>query len=283
MSRLIRVGHSPDPDDAFMFCAIAHRRIDTEGLEFEHTLKDIQTLNEWAFEKRLEVTAVSLHAYALLHKEYALMASGASLGHGYGPMFVVRPGTSKQEALAGPVAIPGKLTTAYLTAQLYAGDFPCIEVPFDEILEVVKSGKASAGLVIHEGQLTYAKEGLELLVDLGQWWADETGGLPLPLGVNVVRRDLGQAMVARLAGILERSIHYALEHRDEALDYALQYGRGLDRDLCDRFVGMYVNDTTLDFGNQGRKAVRELLGRAYRAGILPEEVEMEFVKAEQPA
>lgn len=281
MPQLIRVGHSPDPDDAFMFCAIAKNAIDLEGLEFEHVLQDIQTLNEWAFEKKLEVTAVSLHAYAHLARDYALLAAGASLGHGYGPMFVVRPGTDAEEAFSGPVAIPGKLTTAYLTAQLYAGQFPFIVVPFDEILEVVKSGEASAGLVIHEGQLTYKQEGLDLLVDLGAWWAEETGGLPLPLGVNVVRRDLGDDMVGKLAGILDRSIRWGLDNRAEAVEYAMQFGRGLDRELCDKFVGMYVNETTLDFGNNGRQAVRELLSRAHAAGILPEAVEVEFVRAPQ--
>ncbi|MBI3927364.1 MAG: ABC transporter substrate-binding protein [Armatimonadetes bacterium] len=262
-----------------MFCAIARRRIDLEGLEFEHVLQDIQTLNEWAFEGRLEVTAVSLHAYAHLADRYALLASGASLGHGYGPILVVRPGTTREEALAGPVAIPGKLTTAYLAAQLHAGRFPIVEVPFDQILEVVRAGGASAGLVIHEGQLTYRSEGLELLEDLGKWWEQETGGLPLPLGVNVVRRDLGEDTIQRLARILERSIRYGLANHDEAVEYAMQFGRGLDRALCDRFVAMYVNETTLDFGERGRAGVRELLGRAHRAGWIPQAVEVEFVKA----
>ncbi|MCA9793496.1 MAG: ABC transporter substrate-binding protein [Candidatus Eremiobacteraeota bacterium] len=275
---LIRVGHSPDPDDAFMFCATAHRRIDMGDYQFEHVMEDIQTLNEWAFEKKLEVTAVSLHAYAHLADDYALLAAGASLGQGYGPIFVTRPGVDAEEAFAGPVAVPGELTTAFLVARLYAGDFPYKVVPFDQILETVRSGQASAGLVIHEGQLTYADEGLELLVDLGKWWQEQTQ-LPLPLGVTIVQRSLGPERIAQVADILDRSIRYGLEHRDEALDYALQWGRGLDKDTCDRFVEMYVNDTTLDFGQAGRAAVRELFSRGHAAGIIPKSVEVDFVTA----
>lgn len=275
--RLIRVGHSPDPDDAFMFYALAKNALDTGELDFQHVLQDIETLNLWAFRGELEVTAVSLHAYAFLHKKYALMACGASLGHGYGPILVARPGTDLKTALEGPVAIPGRLTTAFLTAQLFAGKFPFQEHPFDTILDVVKRGDAAAGLVIHEGQLTFQSEGLVKLVDLGEWWAEQTGGLPLPLGVDVVRRDLGDELVRRVTGCLERSIRYALEHREDALTYAMEFGRGLNRDLSDRFVGMYVNESTLDFGETGKKGVHELLKRAYDARLIPEPVEVEFV------
>ena len=277
----IRVGHSPDPDDAFMFYALAVDALDTGNLRFSHVLQDIETLNQWAFEGRLEVTAISLHAYAHLHEKYALMHCGASLGHGYGPILVTRPGLSLEEALAGPVAIPGRLTTAYLVAQLFAGrSFPCYEVPFDTILEEVSSGRASAGLVIHEGQLTYPDEGLVLLVDLGKWWAEETGGLPLPLGVDAIRRDMGPELMAKVTGILEASIQHALDHREPALEYAMKFGRGLDKDRADRFVEMYVNHSTLDFGTEGRRAVRELLDRAWKAGLIPHQVEPLFIYPE---
>lgn len=274
----IRVGHSPDPDDAFMFYALAVDALDTGDLHFSHVLQDIETLNQWAFEGRLEVTAISLHAYAYLHDKYALMHCGASLGHGYGPILVTKPGVSREEALAGPVAIPGKLTTAFLAAQLYHGGmFPHYEVAFDTILDEVAEGRAKAGLVIHEGQLTYAEQGLVKLVDLGEWWAAETGGLPLPLGVDAVRRDMGPERMARVTGILEESIRYALDHREPALEYAKGFGRGLDHERADKFVDMYVNRSTLDFGPEGRKAVRELLDRAHAAGIIPHKVEPLFI------
>lgn len=279
----ITIGHSPDPDDAFMFCATAHGKVDMEGFTFDHCMEDIETLNQWAFEKKLEVTAVSLHAYAHLHKDYALMAAGASLGRGYGPMFVVKPGVAAEEAFSGTVAIPGEKTTAFLTAQLYAGSFDYEVVPFDQILEAVKSEKYSAGLVIHEGQLTYAQEGLELLVDLGKWWSEWTDGLHLPLGVTVVRRDLGEENMEKLATVLERSIRYGLEHRDEAVEYALKWGRGIDRDTCERFIDMYVNETTLDFGEKGRRGAVELLQQAHAAGLIPEPVEVEFVRGRDAA
>ncbi len=261
-----------------MFYATAHQAIDLEGLEFEHIMEDISKLNEWGFEKRLEVTALSLHAYTHLSQHYALLASGASLGQGYGPKFVVRPGTPREQALAGPVAIPGELTTAFLTAQLYAGTFPYKVVPFETIIEVVRNGQASAGLVIHEGQLTYEREGLELLVDLGQWWSEQTDGLPLPLGVNCIRRDLGAELIGKVARVLERSIRYGLDHWDDALAYALKWGRDIDRETCDRFVTMYVNDTTLDFGEPGRAGVRELLKRAQAADLIDGQVETDFIQ-----
>jgi len=278
-ARTIRVGHSPDPDDAFMFYALAKDKLNTGELRFEHQLIDIETLNRWALEDaRLEITAVSLHAYAYLADKYSLLDMGSSLGHGYGPILVVKPGTTREQALAGPIAIPGKLTTAYLTAQLWAGSFPHKEVPFETVMDEVAEGRATAGLVIHEGQLTYPELGLEVLVDLGKWWADETGGLPLPLGVNVVRRDLGPELMKRIAGLLHESIVFALEHRDDALSYAMEYGRGLDRARADRFVDMYVNQSTLTLGDTGEKAVRLLLERAHAAGIIPHEVAFELIR-----
>ena len=274
----IRVGHSPDPDDAFMFYALAAKAVETGNLRFFDVLQDIETLNQWSFEGRLEVTAMSAHAYAFLHDKYALMHCGSSLGHGYGPIVVTRPGLSAEEALAGPVAIPGRLTTAWLVAQLYAGrPLEVREVPFETILDEVAEGRASAGLVIHEGQLTYKDQGLVLLEDLGRWWAAETGGLPLPLGVDCIRRDLGPELMARITGILEASIRYALEHREPALEYAMKFGRGLDKDRADRFVAMYVNRSTLDFGPEGRRALQELLDRAWKAKLIPHQVEPLYI------
>ncbi len=274
----IRVGHSPDPDDAFMFYALAVDALPTGNLHFSHVLADIETLNQWSFEGRLEVTAMSAHAYAFLHDRYALMHCGASLGHGYGPILVTRPGLSAEEALAGPVAIPGKLTTAWLVTQLYAErPLTVREVAFDRILDEVAEGKATAGLVIHEGQLTWRDQGLALVEDLGRWWAGQTGGLPLPLGVDCVRRDLGPELMSRITGILGESIRYALENREPALEYAMKFGRGLDRDRADRFVEMYVNRSTLDFGAEGRQAVQELLDRAWKADLIPGRVVPEFI------
>lgn len=278
-ARTIRVGHSPDPDDAFMFYALAKDKLNTGELRFEHLLIDIETLNRWALDDaRLEITAVSLHAYAHLADKYALLDMGSSLGHGYGPILVVKPGTTREQALAGPVAIPGPLTTAFLTAQLWAGSFPYREVSFETVMDEVVEGRATAGLVIHEGQLTYPELGLEVLVDLGKWWAEETGGLPLPLGVNVVRRDLGPELMKRIAGLLHESIVFALEHRDDALSYAMEYGRGLDRARADRFVDMYVNQSTLTLGETGEKAVRLLLERAHTAGLIPHPVTFDLVR-----
>mgnify|MGYP000944427237 CR=1 FL=1 len=274
----VRVGHSPDPDDAFMFYALAVDAIPTGDLRFSHVLADIETLNQWSFEGRLEVTAMSAHAYAFLHDRYALMHCGASLGHGYGPILVTRPGLSTEEALTGPVAIPGKLTTAWLVAQLYAEHpLEVREVAFDRIMDEVAEGRASAGLLIHEGQLTWRDQGLALIEDLGRWWAEETEGLPLPLGVDCVRRDLGPELMSRITGILGESIRYALDHREPALEYAMQYGRGLDKTRADRFVEMYVNRSTLDFGEKGRQAVQELLDRAWKAKIIPQRVVPEFI------
>ncbi len=276
--QLIRLGHSPDPDDAFMFYALAADAIPTDGFRFEHILQDIQTLNDWAMEGKLEVTAISVHAYAYLADKYRLLPHGASMGEQYGPIIVARE-QMDVAALAGKkIAVPGLMTSAFLELQLAVGriEDPLI-VPFDEILETVAEGKADAGLVIHEGQLTYPSMGLELILDLGVWWHELTGGLPLPLGANAVRRDLGEDVMRRLSTLLHASIKYGLDHRDAALEYAGGFGRGLNDDLTDRFVGMYVNDRTLDYGDDGREAVAELLRRAAEAGLIPAAVPVDFV------
>jgi 1,4-dihydroxy-6-naphthoate synthase len=273
----IRVGHSPDSDDAFMFYALTHDRLDTGGLRFVHQLEDIETLNRRALSGELEVSAISIHAYAHLADRYALLASGCSMGDGYGPTLITRDPTSLDDLRGSTIAIPGKLTTAYLALMLCLGkDVPVTILPFDQILPGVALGRARAGVIIHEGQLYYGARGLHKVVDFGQWWHAETG-LPLPLGGNVVRRDLGSALVERIAGLLKQSIQYALDHREEALAYALRYARDLDPALADRFVGMYVNEWTLDYGERGREAVRTLLGRAAAAGILPGAVDVQFV------
>jgi 1,4-dihydroxy-6-naphthoate synthase len=274
---LIRLGHSPDPDDAFMFWGLASGRVDTDGFEFEHVLRDIQTLNEWALEGRLEVTAISLHSYPFVQDRYVLLPHGASMGAGYGPIVVTREPTAWQDLAGREIAVPGKMTTAFLVLRLFFGhDFRYREVPFDRIMDEVSSGRADAGLLIHEGQLTYEQEGLAKVVDLGEWWLLETG-LPLPLGVNVARRDLGTDKLARLSNVLHESIAAGLEHRDEALGYALEFGRGLDTRLADRFVGMYVNELTQDYGDEGRQAVTELLRRGEEVGAFPAAVRVEFV------
>jgi 1,4-dihydroxy-6-naphthoate synthase len=273
----IRVGHSPDSDDAFMFYALTHDKLDTGGLQFVHQLEDIETLNQRALGGELEVSAVSIHAFAYLTDRYALLASGASMGDQYGPTLVTREPMALDGVRGRTIAIPGKLTTAYLTLQLCLGkDVPVVVFPFDQILPAVAEGRADAGLLIHEGQLYYGERGLHKVVDLGQWWHEQTG-LPLPLGGNVVRKDLGAAMVDRIARLLKLSIRYALDHREEALDYALRYARDLEPALADRFVGMYVNDWTLDYGPRGREAVRTLLERAAGAGLVPGPVAVQFV------
>ena len=273
----VRLGHSPDPDDAFMFWALAAGRIDTDGFEFEHVLEDIQTLNEWALEGRLELTAISLHTYPFVQERYVLLPHGASMGSGYGPVVVARRELTWAELADVEVAVPGRMTTAFLVLRLFLGqDFRFREVPFDRIMDEVESGRAEAGLLIHEGQLTYARHGLAKVVDLGEWWLLDTG-LPLPLGVNVARRDLGDERLHDLAGILRESIETGLESRDEALEYALHFGRGLDAALADRFVGMYVNQLTQDYGEEGRQAVTELLRRGEAIGAFPGPVRVEFV------
>ena len=275
---LIRVAHSPDSDDAFMFYALARGLIDTGDLEFVHELQDIETLNRRALAGELEVTAVSIHAYAYLHDRYVLLPHGASMGEGYGPRLVAREPLSPEELRGRRVAVPGERTSAYLALKLFQPDVQTEVVPFDRIMEHVAAGKADVGLLIHEGQLTYADHGLHLIADLGEWWAKETGGLPLPLGGNVVRRDLGPDLIRRISRLLRESIAYALEHRAPALEYAQAYGRGLDAAQTDEFVGMYVNRRTLDYGEDGRRAVQLFLDRGYEAGIIPHRVEVEFAE-----
>jgi 1,4-dihydroxy-6-naphthoate synthase len=276
-SRLIRVGHSPDPDDAFMFYALAHNKLDTGGLRFEHQLQDIETLNRRALRGELEVTAISIHAYAHLLDKYALLPSGCSMGDRYGPMVVAREPLTLEKLAKAKIAVPGTLTTAFLTLRLLLpGGFAYEVIPFDQILDAVASGKYDAGLIIHEGQLTFQNQGLQLIVDLGVWWHEKTG-LPLPLGGNVVRRDLGIQVMRDISRLLKASIQYSLDHRDAALTYALQYARDMDKSLADQFVGMYVNDWTLDYGPRGREAVRRLLTEAHQAGIIPSAVAVEFV------
>ena len=273
----IRVGHSPDSDDAFMFYALTHDKLDTGGLRFVHQLEDIETLNRRALDGELEVSAVSIHAFSHLADRYALLASGSSMGDRYGPTIVAREPWTLDDLKGRTIAIPGKLTTAYLTLQLCLGkDVSVTVMPFDQILPAVVEGKVDAGLIIHEGQLYYGEKGLHKVVDLGEWWFQETG-LPLPLGGNVVRKDLGAAQVEKIASLLKQSIQYALAHRSEALDYALGYARDLDPAMADRFVGMYVNDWTVDYGPRGREAVRTLLKRAWEAGLAPGPFEIDFV------
>jgi 1,4-dihydroxy-6-naphthoate synthase len=276
MTRTIHVGHSPDSDDAFMFYALAEGLIDTEGLTYSHELQDIETLNHRALKGELEVTAVSIHAYAYLTDRYALLPSGSSMGDRYGPRLVARSPGSLDDAAGCRIAIPGLLTTAYLALKLAVPRFEPVVVPFDQVEEAVSSGSVDFGLIIHEGQLTYADSGLSLIGDLGEWWFAETG-LPLPLGGNVVRKDLGDALVRKISRHLRASIDYALEHRDGALDHAMRFARGLDRSKADTFVGMYVNDWTRDYGERGRTAVQVLLDRGVRAGIITQPVSVEFV------
>ncbi len=275
----MRLGHSPDPDDAFMFYALAEDRIATDGFRFEHLLRDIETLNRWAMESRLEITAISVHAYAYLADRYQLLPHGASMGDRYGPIVVAREALDLDELPRLRVAIPGTMTSAFLQLQLAVGRIadPVI-VPFDEILNVVERGEVDAGLVIHEGQLTYETQGLTSILDLGIWWDELTGGLPLPLGANAVRRDLGEDVNRRLSKVLRASIAYGLDNRAGALAYAAQFGRGLDDPLADKFVGMYVNDRTLDYGDDGKLAVAELLRRGREAGLIDREVPVDFIE-----
>jgi len=268
--RRIRIGHSPDPDDAFMYYAIAQGKVDTAGYAVEQVLEDIESLNRRALAGELEVTAISIHAYAHLADRYALMACGASMGDGYGPIVVARNAFVPNELAGKTIAIPGTLTSAYLALRLYLGvEFPYIVVPFDEILDVVAAGRADAGLIIHEGQLTYAAQNLAKIVDLGVWWGAETGGLPLPLGGNAVRKDLGPDTVRALTKMYKDSIAFGLANRAEALAYAKAFGRGLDDGLNDRFVGMYVNDLTLDYGERGRCSIQRFLDAGTAAGLVP--------------
>jgi 1,4-dihydroxy-6-naphthoate synthase len=272
----ITVAHSPDSDDAFMFFGLASGNVDTGGIVVDQVLSDIETLNRAAFDGRYEVTAVSFHAYAHLVDKYALLPHGASMGDKYGPIVVARQNSGPQGVKKSRIAIPGTLTTAYLTLRIYEPDFEYIVVPFDQIQQAVLDGKAEAGLLIHEGQLTYQDEGLRKIVDLGEWWSERTGGLPLPLGGNIIRRDLGPEMIAEVSKMLHDSIAYALSHRAEAVEYALQFGRGLDRAKTDRFVGMYVNDLTLAYGERGRLGLERLMGDAFAKGLIPHRVPVEF-------
>jgi len=259
-----------------MFYALAAGKIDAEGLEFEHVLQDIETLNRRAERGELEITAMSVHAYAYLHDRYVLLPHGASMGDGYGPLFVTRKPMGKDELQRARIAVPGLRTSAYLAARLALGEFDAVVVPFDRIMEHVRSGESDAGLLIHEGQLTWKEQGFHKVLDLGEWWRDETDGLPLPLGVNAVRRDLPPEVVQRCVRVLGRSIRYALEHRAPAVQHAMQWGRGLDTPLADRFIGMYVNELTEGLGARGRAGIHEFLRRGHAAGLLPQPVTVEF-------
>lgn len=276
MTTTIHVAHSPDSDDAFMFYALAEGKIDTEGLRYVHELQDIETLNRRAMRGELEVTAVSIHAYAYLADRYALLPHGASMGDRYGPRLVARTAMSRSDIKGKRIAIPGTLTSAYLALRLFEPDFEPVVVPFDQIEDAVVDGQVDLGLLIHEGQLTFADRGLQLVQDLGEWWFGQTG-LPLPLGGNVVRKDLGDTLTRKISKHLRDSIAYGLQHRTAALDHSMQYARGLARDRADTFVGMYVNDWTLDYGDRGRLAVQELLQRGVEAGIIEHAVSVEFV------
>lgn len=275
--RVIRVGHSPDPDDAFMFYALAHHKLDTGELEFRHQLEDIETLNRRALQGELEVTALSVHAYAYVHQRYALLSCGASMGDRYGPIVVAREPMTPEALHDKTIAVPGTLTTAFLVLRLVLRrDFAYEVMPFDTILAAVQSGRVDAGLIIHEGQLTFQDLGLKKVLDLGEWWYEQHE-LPLPLGANGVRRDLGRPLMKRIDDLIRQSIRYALEHRHDALDYAVGYARDMGRAKADEFVGMYVNQWTLDWGRPGRAAVQKLLHDAHEAGIVPEPISAEFV------
>jgi 1,4-dihydroxy-6-naphthoate synthase len=284
MPKLLRLGHSPDPDDAFMFYALAQDPplIPTGGWRFEHVLQDIQTLNQRAMKGELEITAISIHAYPYVADKYALTSCGSSMGDQYGPMVVARSPMALSDLRGKTIAIPGKLTTAFLALQLCLGKageaFRYQVVEFDQIPAAVRDGKTDAGLIIHEGQLTYRQLGLHLVVDLGAWWHSQTA-LPLPLGGNCIRKDLGGPAMQEITNVLRDSIEYSLTHRNAAVDYALRFGRDLDRQLADRFVGMYVNDWTLDYGPRGREAITRLLKEGARAGLVPEVGEVEYVTA----
>lgn len=300
---LLQLGHSPDPDDAFMFYGLAKHRLDTGRWDFKHILQDIQTLNQRAMKGELEITAISIHAFPYVADKYALMSCGSSMGDGYGPMVVTREPMTLDQLKGKTIAIPGEMTTAFLTLQLCIGkgtridaagaavdrdatssairqpsSFSYVVAMFDEIPKLVAEGKVDAGLLIHEGQLTYKSLGLHLVVDLGVWWQDKTG-LPLPLGGNVIRRDLGQPAMQEVTDLLKRSIQYSLDHRAEAVEYALQFGRDLNRDLADKFVGMYVNHWTIDYGDRGRAAITRLLDDGAKAGLVPAIPAIEFITA----
>ena len=272
----IRIAHSPDSDDAFMFYGLATDKIDPGPFEFEHVLKDIETLNQAALQGRYEVSAVSIHGYAYIADRYALLNSGASMGENYGPKIVSKNRLNSENLAGSKVAIPGIRTSAYLALNLCQPECKCVVVPFDQIMDLVSKGGVDAGVIIHEGQLVYRAYGLREVMDLGRWWFSETG-LPLPLGGNVIRRDLGLPKIHQISELIYKSIHFSLQHREEALNYALQFRGGIDPGQADRFVGMYVNDRTLDYGEEGRKAVRLFLGKGVKPGLIPHQVEVEFV------
>ena len=273
----IRIGHSPDSDDAFMFYALAKETIPTDGIQVVHVIEDIESLNQRALNAELEVTAVSIHAYAYIADKYALMPCGSSMGDRYGPILVANQPFPVSELKGKKIAIPGRMTTAYLTCSLFESDFEAIEVPFDQIIDFVKGGQADAGLIIHEGQLTYEESGMHKIVDLGEWWYQETG-LPLPLGGNVIRRDLGVEKMQKVTRLVRQSIQHSLDNRAEALDYAMIYARDMETKTADQFVGMYVNEYTIDYGDSGREGVRELLKRGHESGIISQPVDIEFVE-----
>jgi 1,4-dihydroxy-6-naphthoate synthase len=299
-NRTLTLGHSPDPDDAFMFYGLAKELIPTHGFRFEHILQDIQTLNERATRGELDITAVSIHAYAYVSDKYALLPSGASMGDGYGPMLVAKQKFSREEILQKKIAVPGTMTSAFLALQLWLdetrnADFGMrnskreipqskiripqfIVVPFDQIFSTVKNGVAEIGLIIHEGQLTYQNEGLVVCEDLGAWWGKQNDGLPLPLGGNVIHKRFDPATRKKISDVLTASIQFSLDHRAEAVQHAMQYARDMGRDLADKFVGMYVNHWTLDYGERGREAIRRFLGQAHERGLIPHRQELEFVK-----
>jgi 1,4-dihydroxy-6-naphthoate synthase len=275
-TRTISIAHSPDSDDAFMFYGLATNKVRVPGLKFTHTLCDIETLNRKAMEGVYDVTAISFHAYPYIQEQYALMSCGGSVGDGYGPMIVATKALSIAEIKTRRIAVPGTMTTAYLALKLFAPQIETEVVPFDQIIPQVLKGKHEAGLIIHEGQLTYAKSGLHRILDLGKWWRDKEG-LPLPLGGNAIRRELGKGMIASISDALKRSIQYALDHREQALNYAMQFARDLDPQSADKFVGMYVNERTLDYGEDGRAAVALLLDLGHKAGVIPQDPRVEFV------
>ncbi|HWN10204.1 MAG TPA: MqnA/MqnD/SBP family protein [Pyrinomonadaceae bacterium] len=274
-TRTISVAHSPDSDDAFMFYGLATNKLNTGGLSFTHVLKDIQTLNEEAFRETYDVTAISFHAYAYIADKYILLPHGASIGDNYGPILVSQEATNPEDVSKLKIAIPGKLTSAFLALRIFNSDFQYEVVPFDKIIEAVQSGRCDAGLLIHEGQLFYESMGLHKILDLGEWW-HETTGLPLPMGGNVIRRDLGAEVIAEVSDCLRRSIRYSLDNREDALEYAMQFARDMDPGLADRFVAMWVNDLTLDYTERGRKAVQLLLNLGFEKGIIPNRITVDF-------
>jgi 1,4-dihydroxy-6-naphthoate synthase len=280
--RTLTLGHSPDPDDAFMFYALARDLIPADGFRFQHILQDIQTLNERATRGELDISAISIHAYAYVSDKYALLPSGASMGDGYGPMLVAKEKFSREEVARKRIAVPGTMTSAFLALQLWlekpAKQFSYVVVPFDKIFEAVRSGQAEIGLIIHEGQLTYQREGLVVCEDLGAWWGRENDGLPLPLGGNVIHKRFDAPTRSAISRVLTASIQYSLDHRADAVQHALQYARDMGCDLADKFVGMYVNHWTLDYGDKGRESIRRFLGKARERGLIAREPQLEFVE-----